>query len=218
MKPGSALVLLISMLLFLPAEKLIGDTVVLRNGRVLMISGYTLDGGDLTLELEGGGEVVCPVYAILKIERKSEYAHQKKPAGLAEKFDPHVAGICRIIEDAAAQFDVDACLIAAIVSVESNFDARAVSPRGAKGLMQLMPGTAKMYQAEDIFNPAENIRCGVKHLKMLMAVYDDQIELVLAAYNAGQSTVKKYHGIPPYQETRNYITRVTSLYEDLSLD
>jgi hypothetical protein len=195
-----------------------GDTVILRNGRMLKITSYALDGPNLKMQLEGGGEVVCPVYTVRKIEKKSLYSDRKAPADLAEQFGSGREDIYRIIETAADRFDVDARLVAAIVSVESGFNAGAVSPRGAKGLMQLMPETADMYRIKDIFNPEENIECGVRHLKTLMAVYDDNLPLVLAAYNAGQGTVQKYRGIPPYPETRNYIEKVTALYENAAAD
>jgi len=117
-----------------------------------------------------------------------------------------------IVEATARQYDIPAELIHSIIRAESNYNSRAVSPKGAKGLMQLMPVTAKIYGVQNVFDPRENIEGGAKYLKDLVKLYKSNTGLVLAAYNAGQEAVKKYEGIPPYPETRNYIKRVMSTY------
>jgi len=99
------------------------------------------------------------------------------------------------------------------MSAESNFDPQAVSPKGARGLMQLMPETARMYSVDDVYDPAQNIEAGIKHLKMLLERYDGNLKLVLAAYNSGEKTVDRFQGIPPYQETRDYVKRVLKRYK-----
>ncbi len=117
-----------------------------------------------------------------------------------------------IIRSMAQKYDVDPELIHSIIRAESNYDSRAVSPKGAVGLMQLMPDTAKEYGVKDRYDPLENIEGGVKYLKELLQIYDQKDDLVLAAYNAGPEAVKKHNGIPPYPETVQYIQRVKSYW------
>jgi soluble lytic murein transglycosylase-like protein len=109
------------------------------------------------------------------------------------------------------QYSVDKKLVEAIIEVESNFNPYAVSRKGARGLMQLMPDTARIYGVKDIFNIRQNLTGGIQHLKYLLKHYSS-LDLVLAAYNAGGEAVKKYGGIPPYRETRNYVRKVKQLY------
>lgn len=116
------------------------------------------------------------------------------------------------IQEAAARHDVDANLVRALIRVESNFNPRAVSRKGALGLMQLMPYTARSLQVRNAFDPHENVDAGVRHLKTLLDNYGGNIELSLAAYNAGSSAVQHHGGVPPYAETRNYVKRITELY------
>ena len=113
-----------------------------------------------------------------------------------------------IVRDMAGKFGVPAQLIHSIIKVESDYDPRAVSSKGAKGLMQLMPATAQRYGVRNVFDPEDNIEGGVRYLKDLMTLYDRDTNLVLAAYNAGQSAVAKYGGIPPYRETIDYIAKI----------
>ncbi|MFT4712275.1 MAG: soluble lytic murein transglycosylase-like protein [Candidatus Azotimanducaceae bacterium] len=114
----------------------------------------------------------------------------------------------QFISAAANQYNVDPALIEAVIQVESAFNPNAVSKKGATGLMQLMQGTAKQYKVKNRFNPKENIYAGVKHLRYLLNRFDGEVPLVLAAYNAGATAVDKYNGIPPYPETRRYVTKV----------
>jgi len=112
------------------------------------------------------------------------------------------------IKDAATRHGVSEDLIAAIIEVESEFNPRAVSRRGARGLMQLMPATAAGLGVSDPFDPRENIEGGVRHLRGLMDRFDNNLPLVLAAYNAGAQAVIDHGGIPPYQQTRRYVSRI----------
>lgn len=112
------------------------------------------------------------------------------------------------IKEAAARYGVSEDLIAAVIEVESQFNARAVSRRGARGLMQLMPATAASLGVGNPFDPEENIRAGVRHLRSLMDRFDNNLPLVLAAYNAGEQAVIEHRGIPPYPETREYVSRI----------
>ena len=112
------------------------------------------------------------------------------------------------IREVAVRYDIQPILVAAIVEAESEFNPRAVSRRGARGLMQLMPGTASSLRVSDTFDPYENIEGGVRHLRRLMDRYHGNLPLVLAAYNAGEQAVMVYGGVPPYRETHRYVSRI----------
>lgn len=116
------------------------------------------------------------------------------------------------IQAAAQVFTVDEALIRAIIHAESAYQPEAVSPAGAQGLMQLMPATQKELRIENIFDPVSNIAGGTRYLARLMQEFDQNIELATAAYNAGPGAVRKYGGVPPYEETREYVRRVKILY------
>jgi len=121
-----------------------------------------------------------------------------------------------LIRQHASRQGVRADLVRAVIQVESAFNPRAVSPKGAMGLMQLMPATAKELGVIDPFNPAENIRAGVIYLRQLLDRYNDNEQLALAAYNAGPAAVAKYgEKVPPYKETRNYVQKITGIQGNL---
>jgi hypothetical protein len=117
-----------------------------------------------------------------------------------------------IVVDIAQRQRVPVELVHSIIKAESDYDPWAISPKGAMGLMQLMPITAKQYNVMNVFDPRQNIEGGVKYLVDLIKLYDGDTKHVLAAYNAGQEAIKRYGGIPPYQETKNYIRKVMSIY------
>jgi soluble lytic murein transglycosylase-like protein len=116
------------------------------------------------------------------------------------------------IAEAAALYAVPERLIRAVIRAESGFDPRAVSPRGACGLMQLMPETAAILGVRDLFNPRQNIHAGARHLRAMMERFRNDLPMALAAYNAGERPVASYRGIPPYPETREYVARVLRYY------
>ena len=118
-----------------------------------------------------------------------------------------------LIRSASSRHNVDADLIRAVIKVESDFDSTARSQKGATGLMQLMPETARLHNVGDIYDPSANIEGGVRHLKLLLGKYQGDLELSLAAYNAGIKAVEKHGGIPPFAETRDYVRRVLSYYQ-----
>lgn len=117
------------------------------------------------------------------------------------------------IAAAAKKYNLPEKLIAAVMKQESNFNASAVSSAGASGLMQLMPATAKYLGVEDRFDPEQNIMGGAKYLRQMLDQFDNNIETALAAYNAGPGNVKKYGGIPPFQETKNYVKNVMNYWK-----
>lgn len=149
-----------------------------------------------------GGRDVRPIAQ----EARAETAQAESTAATTEPeaemtLDEH-------IKEVADRHGVRADLVAAVIEAESEFNPRAVSRRGARGLMQLMPKTAATLGVDDPFDPKANIEAGVKHLRAMMDRFDNNIPLALAAYNAGEVAVIKHHGIPPYRETRAYVKRI----------
>lgn len=122
------------------------------------------------------------------------------------------AKIGSIIRAAAQKYSVSPGLVRAVVVAESAGYAGAVSRAGAKGLMQLMPGTAEQCGVENVFDPFENVDCGTRYLRQQLSRYQGNVRLAVAAYNAGPGAVDKYHGVPPYAETRAYVARVLAMY------
>jgi soluble lytic murein transglycosylase len=118
-----------------------------------------------------------------------------------------------LIRTAAGRYNIDADLVRAVIRAESDFNAAARSQKGAMGLMQLMPDTARLHNVSDAYNPTENVEGGVRHLRMLLDRYEGDLELSLAAYNAGSAAVEKHRGIPPFAETRDYVRRVLRFYD-----
>ena len=127
-------------------------------------------------------------------------------ADLRKLYDP-------LIKKAAEKHLIDQELVKVVIRAESNYDAFAISSAGAMGLMQLMPATARQYGVNNVFDPAQNIEGGVRYLKDLVRLYNGETRRVLAAYNAGQEAVRKYNGIPPYPETKNYIAGIMKSYK-----
>ena len=147
------------------------------------------------------------------VERKADggdAAKQSAPLAGAKKPDARLtaADIHQLLSNAGAEHNVDADLLASVVKAESDGNVRATSRAGARGLMQLMPGTAQQLGVTDSFAPDQNVRGGTTYLDWLLTRYHDNIALALAAYNAGPQAVDRYHGIPPYHETRLYVARV----------
>jgi soluble lytic murein transglycosylase-like protein len=123
-----------------------------------------------------------------------------------------------IIEKYATHYRLDPSLIRSIIETESGFDPKAVSPKGAGGLMQLMPATAERLGVRNIFDPEQNIRGGTQHFRLLMDTFDNNLELSLAAYNAGENLVQRLGRVPKIRETKNYIQSVTKRYEKSDKD
>jgi soluble lytic murein transglycosylase-like protein len=121
--------------------------------------------------------------------------------------------IVQLVRRLAPQYSVDFRLALALISVESGFNAAAVSPKRAQGLMQLIPETAERFGVKKAFDPVENIKGGLAYLRWLLAFFQGDVRLVLAGYNAGERAVEKYRGIPPYAETRSYVEKIISIYK-----
>jgi len=135
------------------------------------------------------------------ILREKRVLFRVKPADI-NKYD-------HLITRASVKYNVDSALVKAVIKAESNFNHQAVSPKGARGLMQLMPATANSLQVQDSFHPENNIEGGVRYLRYLLNVFKGNLSLALAAYNAGEAAVARHHyNIPPYRETQIYVQRV----------
>jgi soluble lytic murein transglycosylase-like protein len=121
-------------------------------------------------------------------------------------------GVEKLVREAAERHQVDPALVRAVIETESNWNPTAISRKGALGLMQLIPTTAQRFGANDAFSPKQNVEAGVSYLKTLLERYNGNLDLALAAYNAGEGAVDRAHGVPSYRETRNYVQRVQEAY------
>lgn len=145
------------------------------------------------------------------IEKNSEI----KKTGNVRKIKANKDALYKRVQHTAKRHDIDPDLVWAIIKMESNFNSDAVSPKGAAGLMQLMPSTAKAFAVSNPFNPHQNIEGGTRYLRYLLAMFNGDLKLSLAAYNAGENTVLYYKNIPPFLETRGYVNKVLSFYKEL---
>jgi len=187
------------------------DYVVLRSGARLNVTGYEILGDRYRLHIKGGVAEV-PVQDIVAIEPEEIFQPSTEP--LTEK-----TPFQKLIRDAAARYNLDPTLIHSVISIESNFDPKAVSRKNARGLMQLMPRTAELMGVKDSFDPAQNIDGGSHYLSDLLKKYGNDITLALAAYNAGPDSVDKYgRRVPPYLETMKYVQRIAKTYAKLKAD
>jgi len=187
------------------------DYVVLRSGARLNVTGYELLGDRYRLHVQGGVAEV-PVSDIVAIEPEEIFEPSTEP--LTEK-----TPFQKLIHDAAARYNLDPNLIHSVISIESNFNPKAVSPKNARGLMQLMPRTAQLMGVKDAFDPGQNIDGGTHYLSDLLKKYRNDLTLALAAYNAGPDSVDKYgRRVPPYLETMKYVQRIAKTYAKLKAD
>jgi soluble lytic murein transglycosylase-like protein len=182
------------------------------NGRSMSIKGHRADGDSLVLTLRAGGEIVCDTSAIVRFAPDEvPYPEPERPALPADRATSDRASVpyAALIDQVSAEHGVDAKLVHALIRVESAYQQRARSRKGAMGLMQLMPETARQYAVADPYDPLSNLEAGVQHLKALLQRLP--LAQALAAYNAGEAAVQKFRGIPPYRETRDYVTQILGL-------
>ena len=145
-------------------------------------------------------------------KRKVEEAEQRRSSGSRSKYVLSPSQIEGLVDPIAQSMSVDPDLVKAVIEVESSRDMRAKSHKGAMGLMQLIPDTAKRFGVDDPWDPRQNIRGGIRYLQYLLSYFAGDVDLVLAAYNAGENAVDRHGGVPPYRETRNYIRKVRLIY------
>lgn len=152
----------------------------------------------------------------LALKRPQPYIYLPAESPLTGQARPAVSigrdGVERLVREAADRHRVDPALIRAVIETESNWNPGAVSRRGAAGLMQLIPTTAQRFGANDVFNPQQNVDAGVRYLKTLLERYNGNLDMALAAYNAGEGAVDRAHGVPSFRETRNYVQKVQNAY------
>ena len=199
----------------LTAAPAAGEIIVLSSGRTLSVKGHRFEGDTIVLTLRTGGEVTCDKTIVEKV-LPDEVPYPEPVSAAEAAAEETIASLegtpyDEIIAALSEAHGVDPMLVKALIQVESGYKPRARSPKGAMGLMQLMPSTAREYKVRNPFDPKANIEAGIKHLKGLIDRFGDRVELALAAYNAGEGAVKKFNGVPPYRETRNYVSKILSL-------
>jgi hypothetical protein len=199
---GSLAVALLGIAAAPPAEAAIA---VLQNGSTLKVVAWRFDGESVEMRLADGGQVATPASAVrgfVPDELLDEVEQARQSGGDVES----------LLRGAAERHGLDPALVRAVVQVESAFQPAAVSPKGAQGLMQLMPETAAILGVRDPFNARQNIHGGTAHLRAMMERFRHDVRLAVAAYNAGEKPVAQYRGVPPYPKTREYVTQVMRHY------
>lgn len=200
-----------------------GELVILSGGGILKVDGSHREGDRLRLLLPSGGVLTVPV---MRVERVVADEIENSPTAFSVTSNTQIPVLDfaegqsipatpfgQLIYDTARRHALNPELIAAIVRAESAFDPHAVSSKGASGLLQLMPATAQRFglDAGSLFDPEKNLDAGVRYLRWLSERFAGDLTLVLAGYNAGEATVDRYGGVPPFKETRDYIRRVYSV-------
>lgn len=147
-----------------------------------------------------------------ELARQAILAEKAANAARAERLFKRQRKLYRMVKRIARKYKVDPKLVMSFIAIESGFDTYATSVKNAQGLMQLMPFTAERFGIRDAYNPKENVKGGVRYLRWLLAYYQGNVELVAAAYNAGERAVDRYKGVPPYPETQNYVKKIAKLY------
>ncbi|HYX20957.1 MAG TPA: lytic transglycosylase domain-containing protein [Thermoanaerobaculia bacterium] len=227
-RPLSAL-LLAGLGLLATAPDARAELVVFEDGRVVKAAGYQVLADELEIDLPGGGSyrvdlgrvdrivddevvvdsVVVEERGFPRVADDLSYSEARKPL-FGSSYDT-------LIEREAKRWNVDAAFVSALIRAESNYEPRAVSRKGARGLMQLMPATARRLSVARPFDPASNVGGGVRYLRELLDRYGNRPELVLAAYNAGEGAVETYGGVPPYRETVSYVRRILGWWQAADL-
>lgn len=210
------LVLSCLLLAVLAAVAAPAELVILEGGRVLKAASYRVEGRRAVIELASGGLLEMPMLRVDRVvdDEISDEPEPPVPAGFQSSFRASdtvpTTPYGELIFAAAKRHEVSPRLVAAMVRAESAFDPKAVSHKGAVGLMQLMPATASRFglTSSERYRPEKNLEAGVRYLRWLLDRYQGELSLALAGYNAGETNVQRYGGVPPFRETRNYIRRI----------
>ena len=198
--------------------------VMFRDLRTLVVDAVEPEGEDLILRMGQGNEVRVSADAVLEIREYTPPAApaepDRVPNGLPAEFGPplptwrdRAGDLVPTIEKNARQYRLAPELIVAVALTESRFDPLALSRAGAQGVMQLMPGTARLLRVGDVWDARQNVEAGARWLRRLLDKFEDNLDLALAAYNAGEEAVKRFGGVPPYRETQQYVQRVRTLLQ-----
>ena len=208
---------LLAILVLAIAAPASAELIFFSETRSMSVKSHRFEGDRVIVALRGGGEMAFDRSVVVKIAPDEVPYPDDAAADNAPRVEPSEdAGALvgktvydPIIESASDRHGVDARLVKAVIQVESAFKPRARSHKGAMGLMQLMPQTARQYKARNLYDPKSNIEAGTRHLKKLLSEFE--LPLALAAYNAGEAAVRRFGGIPPYAETQAYVARILGL-------
>lgn len=185
------------------------EIAVMESGKILYIDRFERTDEKVVLFLTGGGEVTVPAELVANIV-PNEIVEVDDVDPTEVRLLPHLESV---IAPAAARYGLDPNLVAAVILAESSGDADAISSKGARGLMQLMPATAAELGVSNVLDPEQNVDGGARYLRDMLDRHAGDLSLALAAYNAGPAAVRRYGGIPPYRETESYVGRVMRSYE-----
>ena len=203
--------LLLVISLLVPAVRA-GQVVLFADGRSLEVENVEFRGEIAVLLLEGGSRISTPAMRISRVQEIGSSVGKGNSGGRVVKDEGgwriEAGAYADLIAAAAQRHGLDPVLLTAMATVESSFDPSAVSPKGAGGLLQLMPATAQRFGVADVFDVSQNVDGGARYMSWLLERYDGQTELALAGYNAGEGAVDRHKGVPPFRETREYVRRV----------
>jgi hypothetical protein len=184
------------------------ELAVLTSGRSLRFDSKEQIGEVIRLYTNGAGYVDVPSSLIASFEHEAVPGPAQAPVSAIPAVATPPADLNQVVLDASVRHGIDPDFVRSVIKVESNFKPRAVSRKGAQGLMQLMPQTAAKLGVTDAFDPQANVEAGVTHLSYLLDLYHNDVIKALAAYNAGERRVDQYKGVPPYNETRRYVNNI----------
>jgi len=197
------------------------ELIVFEDGRVVKAAGYSLYDEELEIRLPGGGSYRVDLARVDRIVDDEVVVDsivvEEDPLHPGARFDLSYSAQRKplfgtaydaLIDREAQRSNIDASFVSALIRAESNYEPRAISPKGARGLMQLMPATARRLSVRRPFDPDANVRGGIQYLRQLVDRFGQRPDLVLAAYNAGEGAVEAYGGVPPYRETVAYVNRI----------
>jgi soluble lytic murein transglycosylase-like protein len=212
-------VVLLALMFLATARQASAELLFFAGSKTMSVKGHRLEGDQIVVSLRGGGEMAFDRALIVKIGPDEVPYDEPAALAVAQIDEPPAPAVSQLrqntvydplIQQSATTHGVEANLVKAIIQTESAFNPGARSPKGAMGLMQLMPQTARQYQARNAYDPRSNIEAGVKYLRALLNEFE--LPLAIAAYNAGEGAVRRFGGIPPFPETQAYVAKVLSLY------